>query len=620
MHPFRVFSRLLVLGAVALPVAAAIPSVINYQGRLTDGSPTPVPVNGTVNMTFEIWDVQAGGVAGVNRLWLEPASGSTTVQVVNGVFSVQLGASAGGSSVPIPDTLFSSSDTRYLQIIVNGETLAPRQRITATGYANQAAFSLQADTATTAADSQALGGFPPGSWQRALSTPSCPAGQYVTTINQNGTRTCAAATLTPPVTLTAALAAPNGVLEATNTSTGSGLYGENSSGNSNAFGVHGRISTTNPGSFASAVRGENSGVAGSGVGVWGSHAGGGFGVYGTTAAGGRGVYGLAGGSGTGVYGSSTTGNGVFGTSTGTSGVHHGVSGVTASATDASAGVRGEATGATGVIYGVAGYSGSASGAGVYGLGDAGSGSAGVLGEATTSLSDGVRGTGTYTGGSFTGVNPGSYGIRTIANGSSVIQGFSIYSSGGQYVWAGYFFGNVHVNGTLSKAAGSFKIDHPLDPARKYLSHSFVESPDMKNIYDGVVTLDAKGEAEVRMPDWFGALNRDFRYQLTCIGGHAPVYIAEELQDNRFRIAGGRRGLKVSWQVTGIRQDAYAEAHRIPVEEDKPAAEQGSYLHPEVFGQPEEKGVNWAVHPEHMRQEREMRERAKAAAAAADADR
>jgi hypothetical protein len=152
-------------------------------------------------------------------------------------------------------------------------------------------------------------------------------------------------------------------------------------------------------------------------------------------------------------------------------------------------------------------------------------------------------------------------------------------------YAGVFAGDVSVLGTLSKWAGAFKIDHPLDPANRYLYHSFVESPDMKNIYDGVVTLDAQGEAVVKLPEWFGALNRDFRYQLTCIGGFAPVYIAEEIADNQFKIAGGKLGLKVSWQVTGIRQDPYAEQHRIPVEEDKSPEERGTYIYPEGYGLP-----------------------------------
>lgn len=138
---------------------------------------------------------------------------------------------------------------------------------------------------------------------------------------------------------------------------------------------------------------------------------------------------------------------------------------------------------------------------------------------------------------------------------------------------------VIVNGTLTKPAGSFRIDHPLDPANKYLSHSFVESPDMKDIYDGTVILNASGEAEIHLPVWFEALNRDFRYQLSCIGSAAPVYIQKEIENNSFRIAGGRPGLKVSWQVTGIRHDAYAEAHRIRVEEDKSVADRGGYSQP-----------------------------------------
>jgi hypothetical protein len=145
-------------------------------------------------------------------------------------------------------------------------------------------------------------------------------------------------------------------------------------------------------------------------------------------------------------------------------------------------------------------------------------------------------------------------------------------------------GNVNIPGNLSKGGGSFKIDHPLDPANKYLYHSFVESPDMMNIYNGVATLDARGAVWITLPDYFGALNRDFRYQLTSMGRPQPqLYIAKEISGSRFRIAGGKSGGRVSWQVTGIRQDAYANTHRIPVEEYKPAQEQGHYLHPELFG-------------------------------------
>jgi len=142
---------------------------------------------------------------------------------------------------------------------------------------------------------------------------------------------------------------------------------------------------------------------------------------------------------------------------------------------------------------------------------------------------------------------------------------------------------LHVNGNVSKGGGSFKIDHPLDPQNKYLYHSFVESPDMMNIYNGRVTLDARGEAVVTLPDYFQALNRTFRYQLTPMGSPSVLYIAREISARQFTIAGGNPGQDVCWTVTGIRQDHYANANRIPVEELKPPEERGSYLHPKAFG-------------------------------------
>jgi len=153
--------------------------------------------------------------------------------------------------------------------------------------------------------------------------------------------------------------------------------------------------------------------------------------------------------------------------------------------------------------------------------------------------------------------------------------------------AGDFYGGVWVHGTLTKSAGTFKIDHPLDPANRFLSHSFVESPDMKNLYDGVATLDAHGEAWIELPAYFEALNRDFRYQLTALDQPAPgLHVAQRIEANRFKLAGGASGQQVSWQVTGTRKDAYAEAHRTPIEEDKAPGERGRYIAPELFGQPD----------------------------------
>ena len=116
---------------------------------------------------------------------------------------------------------------------------------------------------------------------------------------------------------------------------------------------------------------------------------------------------------------------------------------------------------------------------------------------------------------------------------------------------------------------------------------------MKNIYDGVVVLDANGEAIIELPEWFEALNKDFRYQLTAIGAPGPnLYIAEKITKNRFKIAGGTAKMDVSWQVTGIRQDVYANAHRIQTEIEKTGKDRGKYLNPKEHGMPESMGINY----------------------------
>jgi hypothetical protein len=158
-------------------------------------------------------------------------------------------------------------------------------------------------------------------------------------------------------------------------------------------------------------------------------------------------------------------------------------------------------------------------------------------------------------------------------------------------FAGLFVGRVRVTGSLQKAGGGFTVDHPTDPANKYLSHSFVESPEMLNVYSGTVTTNRAGVARVRLPAYFEALNRDFRYQLTVIGTFARAMVSEEIKGNEFAIRTDPGRVKVSWQVTGVRKDAWAEANRIPVEEPKSKAERGRYLHPELFGK-----KAGAVHP------------------------
>jgi hypothetical protein len=144
------------------------------------------------------------------------------------------------------------------------------------------------------------------------------------------------------------------------------------------------------------------------------------------------------------------------------------------------------------------------------------------------------------------------------------------------------------------------MDHPLDPASKYLSHSSVISSDMKTMYDGTVTTDASGQAIVELPHWFEALNRDFRYQLTVIGQFAQAIVATKIANHQFAIRTDKPNVEVSWQITGIRQDAWANAHRTPVELEKPDREKGFYLHPELYGAAPEQAIIWARNPEMMK--------------------
>ena len=282
---------------------------------------------------------------------------------------------------------------------------------------------------------------------------------------------------------------------------------------------------------------------GSGFGIKGTTNGGMYGVYGagTTGAGVRGFVDNASGEGV------TASNGASGTSAYLAGGGHAVWAQNSSTTEAA--VFAENSGYLGI--------------GVHGESNSGGLAAGVYGESQQGFG---------------------------------VAGFSSSGRGGWFYGGAQVDGDLDVSGSLSKGGGSFRIDHPLDPENKYLSHSFVESPDMMNIYNGNVVTDAAGFATVELPRWFEVLNRDFRYQLTVIGGGdswAQARVAEEVRDNVFVIQTSDPGIKVSWQVTGIRQDAWANANRIPVEEDKPDVERGTYLHPEAFGQPEEASAAWA---------------------------
>jgi len=138
-----------------------------------------------------------------------------------------------------------------------------------------------------------------------------------------------------------------------------------------------------------------------------------------------------------------------------------------------------------------------------------------------------------------------------------------------------FSQNLYVVGSVGKGSGTFMIDHPLDPKNELLFHSFVESPDVKNIYDGIAVLDGNGNATIPLPDYFLALNKDFRYLASGVSDAMPnLHLAHQVYRQWFigkpifAIAGGKPGGIISWQVTGIRKDPLILKNPIITEVEK----------------------------------------------------
>jgi len=298
---------------------------------------------------------------------------------------------------------------------------------------------------------------------------------------------------------------------------------------------------------------------------------------------------------------------VFGTQSSSSSNTVGVGGWLVSPTPgaASAGVLGQSSSTNTNAPGVWGFHSQSSGSAPGVLGETFSvarNAAGVSGTINSSAdyAGGVRGENFNTSCCGFGV-VGFHAGQGIGIGGYAANGFGVFGWSPNN-WAAWLDGAVtvtkdlHVNGTLFKGAGAFRIDNPLEPAHSYLQHSFVESPDMKNICDGVIRTNAKGYATVTLPTWFQALNKDFRYQLTSLSGLQQVAIAKEITNNRFLLQSEKPHSKVSWQVTGIRRDPYANAHRIQVIVPKTGSASGKYEHPGLYGQPHSKSVDAAVGP------------------------
>ncbi|MBC8443266.1 hypothetical protein H8D79_00920 [PVC group bacterium] len=587
------------------PGGRDIEETIWFQGFLADVD-TGDPINGTVNITAEIFDAATVGIS----LW--GAETHNSVPVVEGWFNIEL-----GSVVTLPGF---DDPPYYLELTVSGETMDPRQKLASVPMAYHAAtLDLPFEGTVSASTGAAFRVNQEGS--------SAGIGVFHTGLGSNSA-------------LYARHYGLGAAISGYGHDSGSAIKGEAlSTGLAGDFigdvDVDGDLETDGFTLTASPSAGHVLTSDAGGVGTWQAPSGGLTLPYSGTYSGSADALAVT-QSGANAYeaaeftitNTGSSGNAIYAYSIGTSsviqGYHSGGSGSVAdldiaSGSNSSPVVDARTTGEGPAYYGdtdglyavevyssyesgdthvvhseftatgnydataVYGYSAPADYYGFGGLFEGGY--TGVYGEVNPTGNDHYYGVdGEVWGGS--GYNYGVYGS----------------ASGGATNWAGYFVGNVRVTGTIDNSLARSVIDHPLDPANKYLYHSSVESPDMMNVYNGNVILDASGEAWVELPEWFEALNRDFRYQLTAIGGFAPVYVADKVSGNRFRIAGGDPGMEISWQVTGIRQDNYAEENRIQVEEEKPESERGRYLHPEAYGLPRTMSVDYNERKEQRRQQ------------------
>jgi hypothetical protein len=154
-------------------------------------------------------------------------------------------------------------------------------------------------------------------------------------------------------------------------------------------------------------------------------------------------------------------------------------------------------------------------------------------------------------------------------------------------------GKVWVNGDFTVVGvKAFTMDHPLDPANKILMHAAAESNEVINFYSGNVITDASGKATVQLPDYFEAINKDFRYQLTVIGVFAQAIVSKEVSNNAFEISTSQPNVKVSWEVKGVRNDARMRKNPFVAVQEKSASQRGSYVDPAAYNLPESSRVGY----------------------------
>ncbi len=518
-------------------LTSAVPSLVSDQGRLTTAAGDPVQ-DGTYFIRFQIYDAPTGGTS----LW---NSNIQPVVVTGGVYTYLL-----GQDVPLPDGLFSGGN-RWLGITVGADPeLTPRKQFLATAFA----FTSQnADSIGWAGIKNMPAGFADGIDNIGTGditavntsdglTGGVTSGDANLAIAASGVTSAhiANGTITD-----ADLADTAKVIPAKIAGTAATLAGSQVFTGFNTFSDQIAIERIQPSSPESpSLRASHSNNSAGPVETA---------EFITINSGSGSAYGLsAEGRSNGGYRFGSVFRGRAITQNLTTGDSYGVY---STATDGAFSVG---------VYGSGGNAIEARGlyGGSHGTSYQGVGAHGIAGN-NNNIGIGVSGQAHG--------NPYGYGVIGEVWNNSIEQ------------FAGSFFGNVNVTGTIFMPSLISRVDHPADPEGKYLQHASVQAPDMINVYSGNIVTDGTGEATVTLPDYFTLINADFRYQLTVIGQFAQAIVSQEIQDNKFTIKTDKPSVKVSWQVVGTRQDSFARANRIVVEQAKMPHELGKYAHPELYG-------------------------------------
>jgi hypothetical protein len=553
------FCLLAMSGTVA---AQPLTPIITYQGELRQGG---APYNGAANLIFHLYSAPYGGT-----LIAGPLS-APGVYVEDGKFTVDL-------DIDLP--AYSAGQERWLQISVNGTLLSPRQPLRAAPYANYALsgawpFERSGANAYFTEGNVGIGTTNPNSRLEIRDGTS----NTLFVVENTGTSGGA-----------------DGIRVATSGSDGYGIYSRNSSPTGIGVRAEGSAITGEPIGLRASVT-SPTGYAGYFVGGR-NYFEGNVGI-GTTNPNGR----LEIRDGTSntllIVENTGTSGGADGIRVATSGSDgYGIYSMNSSPTGI--GIRAEGSANTGEPIGLrasvtspTGYAGYFVGGRNYFEGNVGIGTTNpssrfeVRDGSVRFVSSAPASTLLFVENSGTSGGIGAFGAATATAGVP----YGVYGSAGSNGHAVYAEGRMTATGTKA-----FQIDHPSDPENVYLNHYCAEGPEPLNVYSGNITLDYAGRAVVQLPEYFSAINRDVRYQLTPIGAWAPIYIARKVQDNTFFIAGGVEGMEVSWRIEAVRNDPYVATYGAPVEVDK-GDHRGTYLHPELYGQPRNRALHYRSHAE-----------------------